>query len=394
VDLESWRQLAEYWTSTGHDARHLDIPDEVSKQLGIERDNDMTTDNTPIAAHEPLGAKWKRKAYFDGLVCGLQDCTKPAEGYVCDLKPTKSTPAGRLWFGPACTKCVRKTHESLVPMTLAELAHQRNGASDLALVLDVEVGEILKRLEAAGIDEKGRPLVPVAPVEVATTPAPAPAREPPEPTTPAEMELLPIAASKALDFGIQMQLAPTVADAEQTLAMLVTFNVVDQRTMDGAAAFLKDVKAKWKAVDEIRKTYTKPLRDRIEEIQGLFNGPLGLLLKVETVLKQKIADGSKAATERQRAALHAAQMAHQAGNYQATALASQQAVASDVVLPQGINMRTVRKFRIANPALLPQELWSWVPDEAKIQAVVDAGYVNIPGVDIWDEPVIAARTTA
>jgi hypothetical protein len=379
MELESWRHLVAYWINQGHDVRHLDIPNEMAKQLGIERDNDMTTENeTPVAAHEPLGAKWKRKSYFDGLVCGLQDCTKAADGYICDLKPTKSTPAGRLWFGPACTKCVRKTHDTLVPMSLAALAHQRNGASDLALVLDVEVGEVLKRLEAAGIDEKGRKVTLETAARTESTFI----------TAEAGSNLL------ALDSAIRDKLAPTIADAEQTLAMLINFQVVDQQTMDGAAIFLKEVKQKWKDVDEARKTYTKPLRDRIEGIQALFKSPLELLLKVETTLKHKIAEGTQRATERQRAALQAAQIAHQAGDYQATAQAAQIAVASDVVLPQGVNMRTVRKNRIVNPAILPQEFWSWVPDPAKVQAAVDAGYVNIPGVEIWDEPIVAARSAS
>ena len=61
-------------------------------------------------------------------------------------------------------------------------------------------------------------------------------------------------------------------------------------------------------------------------------------------------------------------------------------------MPANLSERTVIKFEIFNTAILPGDFWS--PDLKKVQAYIDAGHRNIPGVRMWEEPVVTARKTA
>jgi hypothetical protein len=392
---------------------HEQVPDLPENETTEERD--MTTQQT--ATTEPVGAKWKRKAYFDDTSCGLVGCKRAPDGYLCDTKPTgKKTE--RLWFGPACKKCMLKLGcpvEAITP--LKELAYQRNGASDLALVLDIEVGEVLKRLEAAGIDENGSALVadeteevlpPIPPPserQAQGDPAPLPAtddwpyryaegEEPAAVVPHAPADAIQVAASPPVVIPSQ-DIAASSAEGLQLLGSLDSFNIVNQQGMDLAAGILADVKGAWKNLDGIRKAIGKPLRDRLQEIQDHFKPALALFETAEKILKDKISEGSRLAAEAQQRALLAAQQAHQAGDAHALAVATQQVSATEVGLPQGVTTRKVARFRIVDAAQLPPEFWTAIPDTNKLQAYVDAGWRGnqIPGVEIWEEDIVSSRAS-
>jgi hypothetical protein len=409
MNLDDWRALIDHWRDQTRDIRHLDIPANIAATLGIElpKEIDMTDEST--AEHEPLGAKWKKKKYFDGSTCGLKDCKRAPDGYVCDTKPTKGNPNGHLWFGPACKKCLEKLGypvEAIIP--LKELARQRGGASDLALVLDIEVGEALKRLAAAGIDEQGNTPVdqteetPPPVVETISGPIVTP---PPGEGSCGQTHSVEAGGQLALpDNGaapseaivatptIQMPTTVLVAhdtEAQGVIAFLQTFHVVDQPSMDNASLWVKEVKKKWNHLDETRKALGKPLREGLEQIQGYFKPAQDALKKAESILKAKIAEGNQRAQQAQQQALAAAQQAHATGNMQGTIAAAQQAATADVALPQGISQQMVVKFEVVDPSQLPGQYWS--PDSNLIQAAINAGWRQIPGVRIWEEPQISAR---
>ncbi len=414
MELDDWRALIDYWRGQDHNISHLDIPANIANTLGIElpKEIDMTDEST--AEHEPLGAKWKKKKYFDGTTCGLTGCKRAPDGYICDTKPTKDNKNGRLWFGPACAKCLAKLKlpaEAIIP--LKELARQRSGASDLALVLDIEVGEVLKRLEAASIDEQGiavreEPTEPPPAEETPNTEQPTPTPEQPTPTPAANTgEGAPAGAQLALvpdngtDPGTAIVATPSIqmptstlvahdAEAQGVIAFLQTFHVVDQPSMDNASLWVKEVKKKWNNLEEARKALGRPLREGLEQIQTYFKPAQDALKKAETALKNKITEGNARAQQAQAAALAAAQVAHQTGDMQGTAIAAQQAATADVVLPQGISQQMVVKFEVTDPSQLPGQYWS--PDRNLLQAAINAGWTQIPGVRIWQEPQVTART--
>jgi hypothetical protein len=378
MGVTEWEALIKFWTDGGHDIQHLNIPPQIATQLGIKPTETKMTDVTGTEdSQQNALLKWKRKKHFDGTTCGLQNCTRAADGYIMDIKPTKGA-NGQLWYGPACLKCVREEHPTLMPLSLAELAYQRGGASDLALVLDLEVGDVLKRLAAAGVDEKGRQIIdaplasnPVNPIQVLQQ----------EGTIQVDAIVIPVKS-----------LADAVQEAKGLLVQLDTFHVTNQQQMDGASSFLKEVKAKWKEIEEQRKALGGPLRGKLDEIQSYFKPALDVLLQAEGILKTKISEGARRAEEAQRAALLAAQAAHQQGDLQGTAIATQAAQRADVALAPGITTRRVLRCAIDDPSKLPGEFWS--PDIRKVQAAVDAGHRQIPGVRIWQEEIVAARGQA
>ena len=454
MNLEDWSALIDYWRGGGHDMRHLDVPAEVARALsetegtvaatrflsgpefkalveksygGPEHVSDearavlssmepgfedwarteadwyeifqqtrtemMTAEiqqpsneppNEPAAKNEP---KWKRKAYFDGTECGYSGCTRAADGYVSGTKPTKGGVQGALWFGPACAACVRKWHPSLRPATLAELAYQRSGASDLALVLDVEVGDVLKRLALAGIDERGQPFHSNAQAGQAVlaaegAPGAALAAQPSAGvyvyTDPVQIPIEALAAQRSYVQGVLQQLS--------------NWHINSQSDMDYASTFVAQVKGMWASLEEQRKNLVKPLREKIEAVQEYFKPVLGDLKSLETVGKQKISEGNTRAQAAQQAAYEAAQRALQSGDTQGAALATQQAVSADITLAPGVGIRTEIAFEIVDYRQLPQDFWSWVPDPAKVQAAVDAGHRQIPGVRIFEKSVVSSRS--
>jgi hypothetical protein len=398
MNLDSWKSLIDHWIATGHDIQYLDIPEDITKQLNLSstQEKDMT------AEHEPLGAKWKRKKYFDGTQCGLTGCTQKPDGYICDRKPTKGSEVGRLWYGPACTKCVRKHHPHLVPMTLGELVFQRAGVSDLALVLDAEVGDVIKRLQEACIDDKGNAVDITQPPPDGRGPNYSPPSvrqlaaeewdhtglgerqtklDLPAPHTALITETIPVPS----DY-----LAAQKSEADGVVQFIAQFHVTDQRTMNLASGWVKIVKETWNQLEEQRKELGKPLRSNLKLIQEHFNPALATLKKAENALKQKITEGSQRALAAQQQALLAAQQAYQQGNPQETSLASQKAAQADVALPKGVSTRPVVCWAVENPAMVPMELCS--PDPKKIQGAIDMGHRSIPGVNIWEEQQVSVRT--
>ena len=337
--------------------------------------------------------KWRVQKYFTADLCGYLGCGSNAEGYVADTRPTKGG-EDRLWFGPACGKCVEKWHPSLKPTSLADLARQRNGASDLALILDVEVGEVQKRLFKAGIDEKGNPLGGFPQQQ------PQPLQQQSVPETPVAMaEVVAAAPQNAIIVTQPVQipvpmLKQVYDEGAAFIASLQNFHIYDQAGMDLANTIVKECKLKWQAIEKLRKQTTKPLRQKFTEAQGFFTPVLNLLAEGERILKQKITEGDQRAQQAQQAALLAAQAAHQQGDIAGVAMATQQAVAADIALPKGTSIRGNIRWQYVDFSLLPAEFWSYQPDSNKVQAAVDAGYYSIPGVRVWEEPIVSVRTAS
>jgi len=413
-DIESWRVVVEHWRAQGRDLRHLEVPPELASLLGVpldvtkerrrdddeEGDHDMatraaaTTDDTEYKGSAKGEPKWKKRREFDGDDCGYQGCTRKADGYVVGTRSTKEGKSGRIWFGPACIKCVRKWHETLVPLTLAQLAQQRKGASDLATVLDLEVGEVRRRLEAAGIDENGIPLGGTAPVQ---TPAPLPQQSTAlapanghtqEPHT-NESGPQPFTVIVKIPFDA---IGAIVTEMSQTLVNLAPFEIMSQEQMNYASSYLQRLKGLAQQIELHRKEIAKPFQLQVKKIKQYFDPADEALGKVEAVLKQKILAAYERARLAQAASFQQAETAIAQGDTTGAAIATQQAVAADMTLAPGISTRSTIKWEIVDPSKLPA--WAWSPDPQKIQQAVDMGHRQIDGVRIWEEPILAARAVS
>jgi hypothetical protein len=409
VDIESWRVVVEHWRAQGRDLRHLEVPPELASLLGVplevtkerrrdddeEGDDDMTraaaTDDTEYRGSAKGEPKWKKRREFDGDDCGYQGCTRKADGYVVGTRSTKEGKSGRIWFGPACLKCVRKWHDTLVPLTLAQLAQQRKGASDLATVLDLEVGEVRRRLEAAGIDENGNtiggapPAAPEAPQSTALVPANGHAAAPPaDPNGPQPFTVLvkvPFDAITAI-----------VTEMGQTLVNLAPFEIMSQEQMNYASSYLQRLKGLANQIELHRKEIAKPFQLQVKKIKQYFDPADKALSEVEALLKRKILEAYERARLAQAASFQQAETAIAQGDTTGAAIATQQAVAADMTLAPGISTRSTIKWEIVDPSKLPA--WAWSPDPQKIQQAVDMGHRQIDGVRIWEEPILAARAVS
>lgn len=382
-----------------------------------------TNTHTPAGEYQPLSSalvppnpnepKWKKRSTFTGDDCGYSGCARRSDGYVPGIRSTKEGERDQrsLWFGPACISCVRKYHPDMKPLTLAELAHQRNGVSDLALALDIEVGDVHKRLLAAGIDEKGRPLngqaqvqgqgdnmqqnhVPQAQAPQIVDPnAPPPAQYP---IVAAQQEQHSIAVVVPYDV-----LAGTRQEMATTMLNLASFYIRSQPQMDYASSYMQRVKGLWKEIDELRKSMARPFNEVVDRIQEHFKPALADLKAVEADIKSRIDEGMAWATQQAAQSFQAAQQALATGNQQGVALATQQAMSADLSLSQGVSMRPKICFEISDPSQLPGNFWS--PDRAKVQEALNAmdqtqlhntlnaGYTPIAGCRVWIENTVASR---
>lgn len=439
-DIDAWRLVVEHWRAQGKDLRHLEVPPELAAQLDVplsltkanreietdeSEEDDMASKKSkkpaqkgakpapkvapkrgrprketgvektaktaapaslePKTASEPeaaseSGPKWKKRRAFDGETCGYVDCDRKADGYVSGIRSTKEGEADRknLWFGPACTSCVRKHHPSLTPMPLAELARQRNGVSDLALVLDLEVGEVHKRLAAAGVNDRG--------VAIAQEPKQEePVNAPIQKQAGEEQHTVTVVVPYDVIGAVK-------GEMEGTLAALSTFSVRSQDQMNYASNYLQRVKGLYNDLDARRKDVGKPFRKQIDAVQAYFKPALEALSQVETQLKAKIQEGLAWSQQTTAQSYQQAQQALTSGDVQGVAIATQQAMGADMALPQGLSTRSKIRFEVIDASQLPGQFWS--PDPAKIQAAIDAGYTSIPGVRIWEEQNLAARAVA
>jgi hypothetical protein len=364
------------------------VPVSTSPEDRVREPVSPTEEPAVEGATEEL--KWKKRREFEGDMCGYAGCTKKADGYVSGIRSTKEGERDRrnLWYGPACVSCVRKRHPSLNPVSLAELAHQRTGASDLASVLDIEVGEVHKRLLAAGVDERGQSLT--APEQQGQTMPQAPG------TALAVAE-----ESHTISVAVPYSIIGAIrAEMSTTLQALQPFVIRSQEQMDYASKYMQRVKGLFNDIEERRKDIARPFREVINTIQAHFNPVKADLQAVELALKSRIDEAYTWSQQQQAQSFAAAQGALAAGNTQGVAVATQQAMGADLSLAKGVSMQSVLCFEITDASRLPGIYWS--PDAAKIQAALDSdpdgarallnqGYEVISGVRVWVENIVKAR---
>lgn len=139
-----------------------------------------------------------------------------------------------------------------------------------------------------------------------------------------------------------------------------------------AVDLVRDVQAEWSRLDAIRKGWTGPLANVQRSINGAFKGPLEALAAAEQEVKGKIAAYHAQVESRRIAAMVA------------------QAPAEAPAEARGVNVRTVRKWRVTDAGRVPRQFCS--PDPHLIQAHLDAGGLEaIPGVEWYDQDVVTVR---
>lgn len=202
--------------------------------------------------------------------------------------------------------------------------------------------------------------------------------------------------------------------AQQALSLADSLEIVDAESYAIATEELKAIKSKYREIEEQRKGLKKPIDEAARRIQGFFRPPLDFLSQAESVIKRKITDWNaeqdrirreaqrkadeQARKERERLEARARKAEESGKAEKAEQLAQQAETVTPAIVPtetpkaKGISTRTVWRFRITDKSKIPDQYKS--VDEKKIAGVVRSlgEDTAIPGVEIYPEQVVAART--
>jgi len=195
--------------------------------------------------------------------------------------------------------------------------------------------------------------------------------------------------------------------AGQFAAKAEEFKVPDAPAYQEAGNWLKQIKAKAKELDDLRKSMTKPLDDSKKAIMAFFKPPIDRLSTAETSIKRamvsymQIEEKKRAAAEEklrreQERLLERAEAAASAGKDKAADRLEERAelmsttVAPTVQKVDGIQFRKVWRFNIVNEKLVPREYL--IVDEKKLGEIArtEKEGANVPGVEFYADDVLAA----
>lgn len=208
------------------------------------------------------------------------------------------------------------------------------------------------------------------------------------------------------------ELEGTVQEDTVSLTQQVTAIVVsDEASMNRAATWLSQVKARIKKLEEKRKMYVQPLNAQVTAINADFKRMSLPYLQLENEIKGKIGgymDEQRRIqleaerVERERRAEEARKLAEQENisrqkaaaeiRKQEEAKAAEQprveAPKTTVKTEAGkVVTRVVTKFEIVDASKVPDEFK--VVDERLVRQAVNAGAKRIAGVRIWEESQVA-----
>jgi len=174
------------------------------------------------------------------------------------------------------------------------------------------------------------------------------------------------------------------ATAVEWWGLVEDFDIETDEQQEEVAVILRDVKDRYRVLEEKRKEITVPLNAALKAVNNLFRPPREKFEALEYLLKEKITEYLARKAQENVVALQAAAVAE-------TSEEATEALAAiaPVLPPQGVSVRQVTKFEIVNADLVPRELCS--PDPDKIKLAISAGR-EVPGIRIFQEDQVTARS--
>lgn len=189
---------------------------------------------------------------------------------------------------------------------------------------------------------------------------------------------------------------------DETRAMLSQYEKGVKITADTEymvfADDLKVIKAKYNAIDDKRREFTRPIDKLKKDWMDFFAIPLDRLAKAESIIKAAMInyqrDKERARQETERALKEKAEKAREKGKedkaedlINQAAVVSQQEVAPKVA---GVIIRKAWKVRIVDATKVPRAYM--VVNEEALRKVAQAtkGTLTIPGVEFYEEDILAA----
>ncbi len=203
--------------------------------------------------------------------------------------------------------------------------------------------------------------------------------------------------------------------AEETESMLRAYDNFQITTAEiyvGAGEDLKIVKAKWKELDTLRKSLTKPLDESKKKIMEFFARPLGFLEKAESIINSAMVGWNREQERIRRAEeerllglqrketerlAKLAAAAEALNDKKKQEFFQERKIVVQAIIPvvekkvekvAGLTMTVNWKFRIVDVNKIPREYL--IPDEVKLgqMARFSKGSVKIEGVEFYSEESI------
>ena len=208
---------------------------------------------------------------------------------------------------------------------------------------------------------------------------------------------------------------PVAREVDSMSERAENFAVANATDYEAGAEFLKTIKSLSNDVEAQRKKITQPLDQAKKQVMDLFRPLSTALSSAESTIKRRLvawqSEQDRIAREERRKAEERsrrererlekqAQDAEEKGRTERADILRDRAASTVVVsaAPEtpkvsGLSTRSVWKFEVVDASKVPDEYK--VVDEKKVGGVVRAlkGDANIPGVRIWEEQTLAARTT-
>lgn len=207
---------------------------------------------------------------------------------------------------------------------------------------------------------------------------------------------------------------PVAKEVSALTQQVESFEVTDADSYEQGAEVLRTIKSLHKKAEEQRKSITSPLDQAKKQVMDLFRPFTDSLTGAERTLKRRMVAWKseqdriareearkaeeKARKERQRLEREA-KKAEEAGRVERADTLRERSEVVTAAPPapaapkvSGISERKVWKFEVTDPSKVPDEYKT--VDERKIGGVVRAlkGDTNIPGVRVWEESSLAARS--
>ena len=181
-------------------------------------------------------------------------------------------------------------------------------------------------------------------------------------------------------------LAAQKSELADVLGMLESFEVETPEDVAFATEELASTKGQWKRWEEQRTKITKPLNAGLREVNALFKPVQGALKTIEGLWKRKIVSAQMAAQREQQRLLQEAQAATQPQEIKTALIAAADAPLD--LAPAGVTMRDNWRWEITSAKDVPAELWAPCPQ--RIADAVKGGATDIPGVRVWNDPILSS----
>ena len=191
----------------------------------------------------------------------------------------------------------------------------------------------------------------------------------------------------------ELEKAENATREAKAVALAVSSMTIETAENYGVAVdCLKEIKTKYTDLESQRHAITQPLMKAKQNVDKLFKPALTSLKSAELSMKKSMGNYQQRQEELRIRELEKAAIASKEGEeaevvQEILIKAAEHQKATSAV--NGVTVRKTKKFEVTDESKLPRHLL--VPDMSKIRKAVMSG-AEIPGVLIWEEPTIMART--